>query len=171
MSWVARLLKWPGWCGLAPKLHAVHLQWTAHVTRTCLGRVGVRRAHGQDDGRDNLFFEPDQVSFRLQALDYTRGSCLGVLSVPAAGVSPRVTQLRATRIQAAGVGSVLGGGRAQTILHNLSSPSRTHLRIQPDEQQPLCRARAPSEVPPTSPHHPPSEGWGPSRSRTGWRVG
>ena len=52
---------------------------------------------------------------RLQALDYTRGSCLGVLSVPAAGVSPRVTQPKATGMRAAGVGS--GPRRGESTGH------------------------------------------------------
>ena len=97
---MARLV-WPG----SPNYMLFTFRGLRTRHRTCLGRVGVRHAHGQDDGRDNLFFEPDQVRSPPLALDYTRGSCLGVLSVPAAGVSPQVTQPKATGIQAAGVGS------------------------------------------------------------------
>ena len=73
---MARLV-WPG----SPNYMLFTFRGLRTRHRTCLGRVGVRHAHGQDDGRDNLFFEPDQVRSPPLALDYTRGSCLGVLSM------------------------------------------------------------------------------------------
>lgn len=98
--------KWPGWCGLAPQITCCSPSVDfAHVTEPVWGvwACAVHTAKTMEE----IICSLNQIRCvpRLQALDYTRGSWLGVLSVPAAGVSPRVTQLKATRILAAGVGS------------------------------------------------------------------